>query len=37
MYDIAPMKEALVDLGHGGGKDRNSRTAIVNVSCRFFI
>lgn len=37
VYDIAPMKEVLDDLGHGGGKNRNSRTAIVNVSCRFFI
>lgn len=37
MYDIAPMKEVLDDLGYGGEKNRNSRIAIVNIRCRFFM
>ncbi len=37
MYYITPMKEVVKDLGYGGRRDRNSRTAVVNVSIRFFM
>ena len=37
VYDVTPMKEIVDDPGHGGRWDRNSRTAIVNVSYRGFM
>ncbi len=36
-YDITSMKEVIDDLGQGGRRDRNSRTALMNISYRFFI